>query len=179
MFLMKGRSCMQLAGRCATWGLIYQSSSHRFPHGIVVQLTLHFRLQSVDYIFYVYLIRRCPGLQTNGKKRTTFGELYCMVIRWKHFPRYRTFVRGIHRSPVNSPHKGQWRGDLKPFYLRFNKRLSKQWWGWLFKTPSCPIWRHRNGVADKELDTNRPSIAGADTQYMTSTVYCTIRDRGE
>ena len=22
------------------------------------------------------------------------------------------FVRGIHRSPVNSPHKGQWRGDL-------------------------------------------------------------------
>ena len=22
------------------------------------------------------------------------------------------FVRGIHRSPVNSPHKGQWRGAL-------------------------------------------------------------------
>ena len=34
------------------------------------------------------------------------------VIRWKHFPRYRPFVRGIHRSPVNSPHKGQWRRDL-------------------------------------------------------------------
>ena len=26
------------------------------------------------------------------------------------FSRYRPFVRGIHRSPVNSPHKGQWRG---------------------------------------------------------------------
>ena len=25
-----------------------------------------------------------------------------------HFPRYGPFVRGIHRSPVNSPHKGQW-----------------------------------------------------------------------
>ena len=25
---------------------------------------------------------------------------------------YWTFVRGIHRSPVNSPHKGQWRGAL-------------------------------------------------------------------
>ena len=34
------------------------------------------------------------------------------VIKWKHFSRYWPFVRGIHRSPVNSPHKGQWRGAL-------------------------------------------------------------------
>ena len=34
------------------------------------------------------------------------------VIKWKHFPRYWPFVRGIHRSPVNSLHKGQWRGVL-------------------------------------------------------------------
>ena len=34
------------------------------------------------------------------------------VIKWKHFPRYWPFVRGIHRCPVNSPHKGQWRGTL-------------------------------------------------------------------
>ena len=27
-------------------------------------------------------------------------------------PRYWPFVWGIHRSPVNSPHKGQWRGAL-------------------------------------------------------------------
>ena len=27
------------------------------------------------------------------------------VIKWKHFPRYWPFVRGIHRSPVNSPTK--------------------------------------------------------------------------
>ena len=27
-------------------------------------------------------------------------------------PRYRPFVREIHRSPVISPHKGQWRGAL-------------------------------------------------------------------
>ena len=30
------------------------------------------------------------------------------VIKWKHFPRYWPFVRW----PVNSPHKGQWRGTL-------------------------------------------------------------------
>ena len=34
------------------------------------------------------------------------------VIKWKHFPRYWPFVRGNHRSTVNSPHKGQWRGVL-------------------------------------------------------------------
>ena len=34
------------------------------------------------------------------------------VIKWNHFPSYWPFVRGIHRSAVNSPHKGQWRGAL-------------------------------------------------------------------
>ena len=28
------------------------------------------------------------------------------IIKWKLFPRYWPFVQGIHRSPVNSPHKG-------------------------------------------------------------------------
>ena len=39
------------------------------------------------------------------------------VIKWKHFPRYWTVVRGIHRSPVNSPHKGQWCGVLVFFMI--------------------------------------------------------------
>ena len=34
------------------------------------------------------------------------------VIKWKHFTRYRSYVRGNHRSPVNSQHKGQWCGAL-------------------------------------------------------------------
>ena len=34
------------------------------------------------------------------------------VIKWKHIPRYWPFVRGIHRSPVNSSHKVQWRRAL-------------------------------------------------------------------
>ena len=47
---------------------------------------------------------------------TTLTDPFCLyrydVIKWKHFPRYWPFVRGIHRSPVNSPHKGQWCGAL-------------------------------------------------------------------
>ena len=69
------------------------------------------------------------------------------VIKWKQFPRYWPFVRGIHRWSVNSPHKGQWRGALMfLFYLRPYKRPSKQSWSWWFETPSCPLWPHCNGV---------------------------------
>ena len=67
------------------------------------------------------------------------------VIKWKHFPRNWPFVRGIHRTAVNSPHKGQWRGALMFFFdLHLNKRLSKQSWGWWFETLSGPLWRHCN-----------------------------------
>ena len=33
-------------------------------------------------------------------------------IKRKHFPRYWPFVQGIHRSPVNSLHEGQWHRTL-------------------------------------------------------------------
>ena len=67
------------------------------------------------------------------------------VIKWKHFPRYCPFVRGIHRWPVNSPHKAQWRGALMfSLICALNKRLSKQSWGWWFETPSRSSWRHCN-----------------------------------
>ena len=60
------------------------------------------------------------------------------VIRWKHFPRYWPFVRGIHRPVTRS-------FDFV-FDLRLNKRLSKQSWGWWFETLPCPLWRHCNAL---------------------------------
>ena len=52
----------------------------------------------------------------NGKHLQTFSNVFSWihddVIKWKHFLRYWPFVRGIHWSPVNSPHKGQWCGAL-------------------------------------------------------------------
>ena len=68
------------------------------------------------------------------------------VIEWKPFSRYWPFVGEIHRSPVNSPHKGQWRGALV-FSLMYvlNKRMSKQSWGWRFEMPLRSLWRHCNG----------------------------------
>ena len=42
----------------------------------------------------------------------TISTFHDDVIKWKHLPRYWPFVRGIQRAPVNSPRKGQWRGNL-------------------------------------------------------------------
>ena len=67
------------------------------------------------------------------------------VIKWKHFPRYWPFVREIHRSPVNSPHKGQWRGALMFSLICawINGRVKKSW-GWWFETQSRSLWRKCN-----------------------------------
>ena len=43
---------------------------------------------------------------------TTTRHNWWWCHQMKIFPRYWPFVRGIHRSPVNSPHKGQWHGTL-------------------------------------------------------------------
>ena len=54
------------------------------------------------------------GYQMHGTLMYLTKCIHCKlhddVMKWKHFPRYWPFVRGIHRWPVNSPHKGQWRG---------------------------------------------------------------------
>ena len=42
------------------------------------------------------------------------------------------------------------------FDLRLNKRLSKQWWGWWFETPSHPLWSYCN-----DSDTHRSHKRGS------------------
>ena len=58
------------------------------------------------------------------------------VIKWKLFPRYWPFVRGIHRSPVNSPHKGQWCGALMFFICAWLN-------GWVNNREAGDMRRHR------------------------------------
>ena len=64
-------------------------------------------------------------------------SLYDDVIKWRHFPRYWSFVRGIHRLPVNSPHRGQWRGALM-FSL-----ISTWTNGWVNNSEAGDLRRHR------------------------------------
>ena len=58
-----------------------------------------------------------PAISTAGKVFRKLLTNHDDVIKWNHFPRYWPFVRGIHRPPVNSPHKGQWRGALMFFVI--------------------------------------------------------------
>ena len=59
------------------------------------------------------------------------------VVEWKHFQRYWPFVRGIHRSPMSSPHKGQWRG-VSMFYL-----ICVWTNGWVNNRDASDLRRHR------------------------------------
>ena len=71
-------------------------------------------------VFYCHLVIIFMYHQCNnsGPSRTVIlnfdgsGSCHDDVIKWKHLPRYWPFVRGIHRSPVNSSHKGQFRRAL-------------------------------------------------------------------
>ena len=71
--------------------------------------------------------RRCPSRH----------KAHDDVIKWKHFPRYWPFVRGIHRSPVNSPHKGQWQGAL--IFTSICVRIN----GWVNNRDAGDLRRHR------------------------------------
>ena len=54
-------------------------------------------------------------------------------------------ILGIHRLPVNSPHKGQWHRTLMfSLICALDKWLSKPTWGWWFEMPSCSLWCHCN-----------------------------------
>ena len=56
----------------------------------------------------------CDLMTRNRMTNRNFIEFEFWSSLWrhqrKHFPRYWPFVPGIHRSPGNYPHKGQWRG---------------------------------------------------------------------
>ena len=77
------------------------------------------------------------AIADNRRHVTTIPHVHDDVSKWKRFPRYWPFVRGIHRSPVNSPHKGQWRGALmfSLIYAWIN--------GWVNNREAGDLRRHR------------------------------------
>ena len=91
---------------------------------IKVSGLLHISHREIRLLCFRLEIAPQPFMSNHLNIDTSFGQnitQHCFlcfacdhddVIKWKHFPRYWPFVRGIHRGPVNSPHKGQWRGAL-------------------------------------------------------------------
>ena len=105
----------------------------------------------IFYQFSTFIWRRQSNVFSLGRQAYVdpllLTEIHDDVIKWKHFPRYWPFVRGIHRSPVNSPHKGQWRGAL--MFTLIRARIN----GWVnnrqagdLRRYRPPLWRHRNAI---------------------------------
>ena len=76
---------------------------------------LHNGISYTDKITSLYWIRALVVIHWSShvdSNKVLLRNIHDNVIKLKHFPRYWSFVRGIHRSPVDSPHKGQWRRAL-------------------------------------------------------------------
>ena len=78
----------------------------------------------------------------------TFPRYWPYMYSWRRhqmetFSALLTLCVGNHRSPVNSPHNGQWRGACFLWHPP-EKRLSKQSWGMWFERPSRALWRYCN-----------------------------------
>ena len=78
-------------------------------------------------------------------------ETHDDAINWKHFPRYGPFVRRIHRSPMDSPYKGQWRGSLICTWTN----------GWTSNGDAGELRRH--GAHYDVIVTNDMTVAIEDT----------------
>ena len=108
-------------------------------------------LIGISYIQYKWFcmchsVRHCVP-NTHARFNIWLKKIHDDVFKWKHFPRYWPFVRGIHRSPVPSQ-----RPVTQSFYVFLDLRLApeqtvrKQSRRRLFETPSCSLWRHWNAI---------------------------------
>ena len=119
------------------------------PHG---KLQIDFNLRphvSLEALFCVHhrVIEECvmirvrhyhwPTFVTHCVMWRYFTVLHDDVIQWKHFPRYWPFVRGIQRSTVDSPYKGQWRAAL--MFSLICARIN----GWVNHREAGDLRRHR------------------------------------
>ena len=135
---MKSKASNQI--KCLMINIIFISNSYIHETGIIVRKKLcpqYSDMQQLIKTSSLYIkfkkkpwewhFQRINGLNPELAELSFVGKLFVTtyysglgyytethddVIKWKHFPRYWPFVRGIHRPPVNSPHNGQWRGAL-------------------------------------------------------------------
>ena len=99
------------------------------------------------------------------KRRQAIDEPHDDVIKWKHFLRNWPFVReftGHGEFPAQRPVTQSF--DVF-FDLCLTKRLSKQWRGWWFETPSRPLWRHCN-VWSRISQINNCSTTSTSGQWV-------------
>ena len=101
-----------------------------------------------EYLLHtLHMLEKYCRIKKNWKGYHLSLQIVCP--RWLH--QMETFSALLAFCAGNSPVTGEFpaqrpvTGSFDVFFgLRLNKRMSKQWWGWWFETPSCPLWRHCN-----------------------------------
>ena len=89
---------------------------------------------------------------------------------WRHqmetFSTLLAFARGIHRSPLNSPHKGQWHGALMVFFICV--------WinGWVNNREAGDLRRHRAHYDVIVMQTQFTCITSQDICASFALSYC-------
>ena len=136
-------------GTCHDSTAVVPCAKYCSDHFISIWMRAKWNFHHIWNVMEKLLVKWAPGHNWSiAKHNITQRRINCGchddVITWKHFPRYWSFVRGIHRSPVNSPQKLVMRSFDVFFDLRLNKRLSQQSWGWCFERLSRSLWRHCN-----------------------------------
>ena len=96
----------------------------------------------------------------NKKRRSATAQWHDLLARrcnkqipwWRHpmeiFSALLAICAGNSPAPGEFPAQRPVTRSFDVFFdLRLNKPLSKQPWGWLFETPSCPLWRQCNVIS--------------------------------
>ena len=121
---LKTRSCCvaNLSSQVAPQVVIMTTCSAIRVNKVGITTTLHFHWVPTLY-HHVINIKPCNIATASKKKFSLAAESEQIlshnnqpkldgIIKWTHFLHYWSFVWGIHRSLVNSLHKGQWCRDL-------------------------------------------------------------------
>ena len=88
------------------WTHIYVRPHITFPHKVILRLVACIPDHTANSFVPI-----CMCVSVSG----WLADIHLWhddVRRWRHFPRYWPFVRGVHWSPVNSRHEGRWCGAL-------------------------------------------------------------------
>ena len=101
-------------------------------------------------IFFKVALMDCPSASEITSKGTGKSHTANVIMPWwRHqmetFSALLAFCAGSSPVPGEFPTQRPVTRSFDVFFdLRPNKRLGKQWWGWWFETPSCPLWRQCN-----------------------------------
>ena len=116
----------------------------------------------------------CWSLWKYNQSDITFSNAAWCRHQMETFSALLTICAGNPPATVEFPAQRPVRRSFDVFfYLRLNKLLSKQSWGWWFETPSRSSWRHCNDAPQSDRNTSGMHL-DCDSEWYSSNNSTTI-----